>query len=40
MPLGGVRTALNIERGMEMLRGSMAEGGAIVTDGDAGAAEN
>jgi rsbT antagonist protein RsbS len=41
MPLGGVRTALNVERGMEMLRAAMADGGPRATvDGDAGAAAN
>ena len=39
MPLGGVRTALNIERGMEMLRASMDDGGTRATEnGHAGAA--
>ena len=38
MLLGGVRTALNVERGMEMLRASMAEEGTLASDGDAGAA--
>jgi rsbT antagonist protein RsbS len=40
MPLGGVRTALNVERGMEMLRAAMVEESAIATGGDAGAASN
>jgi rsbT antagonist protein RsbS len=38
MPLGGVRTALDVERGMEMLRASMAGNGAAGTGGDGGAA--
>jgi rsbT antagonist protein RsbS len=38
MLLGGVRTALNVERGMEMLRASMVEEGTLASDGDAGAA--
>ena len=39
MPLGGVRTALNVERGMEMLRASVANNGAGGTDeGDRAAA--
>lgn len=40
MPLGGVRTALNIERGMEMLRTSMAGEALNGTGGDAGTAAN
>jgi rsbT antagonist protein RsbS len=38
MPLGGVRTALNVERGMEMLRAAMAEDETSSAGGDAGAA--
>lgn len=38
MPLGGVRTALNIERGMEMLRASMADDTPNGTGRDAGTA--
>lgn len=40
MLLGGVRTALNVERGMEMLRASMAGETPNGTDGDAGTAAN
>ena len=38
MPLGGVRTALNVERGMDMLRAMMADGGrGAAEDVDVGA---
>jgi rsbT antagonist protein RsbS len=38
MPLTGVRTALNVERGMELLRAAVLDEGAHLANGDAGAA--
>jgi rsbT antagonist protein RsbS len=38
MPLAGVRTALNVERGMEMLRTAVLDDGAPPANGSAGAA--
>jgi rsbT antagonist protein RsbS len=34
MPLGGVRTALSVERGMELLRAAAASGGGSTADED------